>query len=85
MFVNVRITSSQCLFTVLYKRDGEILARTVNFCKSLRTAKAYAGFCRDEHEVILATKVGMTQIFDENGVRIAHKCVVNGKQKWLAN
>ena len=77
MFVNVRITSSQCLFTVLYKRDGEILARTVNFCKSLRAAKAYAGFCRDEHEII--------EIFDENDIRVAHKCIVNGKQKWLAN
>lgn len=77
MFVNVRITNYQCCFTVLYKRDGEILARTVNFCKSLRTAKAYAGSCRDDHEII--------EIFDENGTRVAHKCYADGKQKWLAN
>lgn len=77
MFIHLSVTNCQRCFTVIRKCGDKITTRKVHFCKSLRTAKAYAGFCRDEHEII--------EIFDENGVRVAHKCIINGKQKWLAD
>ena len=77
MFTFVSITNCQRCFTILHKRGEEVTMRKVHFCKSIRAAKAYAGFCRDEQEIV--------EVFDEHKVRVAHKCIVNGKQKWLAN
>lgn len=77
MFTFVSITNCQRCFTILHKRGEEVTRRKVHFCKSIRAAKAYAGFCCDEHEIV--------EIFDENDIRVAHKCIVNGKEKWLAN
>lgn len=77
MFTFVSITNCQRCFTILHKRGEEVTMRKVHFCKSIRAAKSYAGFCLDEHEII--------EVFDEHKVRVAHKCYANGKQKWFAN
>lgn len=77
MFTRLQITNYHRCFTVVHKRNEKVVMRKVHFCKSLRAAKAYAGSCRDEHEII--------EIFVDDDLRVAHKCFVNGKQKWLAN
>ena len=77
MFTFVSITNCQRCFTILHKRGEEVTMRKVHFCKSIRAAKSYAGFCRDEQEIV--------EVFDEHKVRVAHKCFVKGKEKWLAN
>lgn len=77
MFIHLSVTNCQRCFTVIRKCGDKITTRKVHFCKSLRAAKAYAGPCINEKEVV--------EIFDESDVRVAHKCYANGKQKWLAN